>query len=333
MKYDFVTIGGSTEDIAVYTDEGKIIENPDDVLAQKLFAFEYGAKLKVEKAYSTFGGGASNAAVNLAKLGFKVAPIVALGEDDRANRIIENFKTHKVFTELVQKYKGEDSGFSFLLVGTDNEHVVFSHRAANKKLKIGAPELKLLDSAKWIYMTSLSGRWLEVLANVFKSKAKIAWNPGHIQLHKGIGTIGKYLSKTDMMVVNKDEAIELIVSDKNYRNKDNSFFNQIKNLLIVLKGFGPKIVVVTNGKLGADAFDGQKFYHQDVIKERRRMDTTGVGDAFGSTFIAGLEMFNGDIRKAMYASAKNTASVISLQGAQNGLLSKSVIVKAVKKIK
>ena len=81
-------------------------------------------------------------------------------------------------------------------------------------------------------------------------------------------------------------------------------------------------MVITNGRFGADAYDGEKYYHQDIIKERKRLDTTGVGDAFGSTFIAGLVMFNGDISKALKLSAKNTASVICRQGAQNGLLTR-----------
>ena len=62
---------------------------------------------------------------------------------------------------------------------------------------------------------------------------------------------------------------------------------------------GPEVIIITSGKRGADAYDGSKYYHQDVIREKRRKDTTGVGDAFGSTFIAGLELFNGDIKKAM----------------------------------
>jgi len=84
------------------------------------------------------------------------------------------------------------------------------------------------------------------------------------------------------------------------------------------------------GKNGADAYDGRIFYHQDILHERRRMDTTGVGDAFGSTLVAGLELFNGDIAKAMYLSVKNTASVISEQGAQNGLLTKRGVMQVFK---
>ena len=331
MKYDFITVGGSTEDITVFTREGIVIENKDNILQQRLFAFEYGAKLQVDQAYSTFGGGAANAAVCLAKLGLKAAALVALGENGRGERIIENFRASKVDTGLIQRIKGEVSGFSFLLAGQEHEHVIFSNRAANKKLSIGHREIKALDSASWVYITSLSGKWREVLNNVFKTKSRIAWNPGHVQLHAGFKAIGKYLKKTTVLSVNKDEAIELVVTNPKYKKKDKRWLNNVRNLLKAIKECGVKIVVITKGKYGADVYDEKKFYHQDILQERRRMDTTGVGDAFGSTFVAGLELFNNNIPKAMYMSAKNTASVISLQGAQNGLLTRRTILKAYKR--
>jgi sugar/nucleoside kinase (ribokinase family) len=328
MQYDFITIGGATEDITIYTSEGILIDNPDDILRQKLLAFEFGAKLKVDKAYSTFGGGAANAAVCLSYLKFKVAALVRIGNDERGKKILANFKKYGVDTSLVQIDKTEGTGFSFLLVGPGNEHVVFSNRAANTKLVISEKEKEALEGSKWIYMTSLSGKWKEVLKNIFSvSGPKVAWNPGHIQLHGGVEAIGRFLKKTAVLVANKDEAIELVVSDLEYRGKSHQFLNNVKNLLAILKSWGPEIVVVTSGQEGADAYDGKKFFHQDILKERKRVDTTGVGDAFGSTFVAGLEFFDGDIARAMYLGVKNTASVIGEHGAQNGLLNRREILK------
>jgi sugar/nucleoside kinase (ribokinase family) len=327
MKYDFITIGGTTEDITVFTNEGTVIENKDNVLQQRLFAFEYGAKIKVEAAYSTFGGGASNAAVCLSRLGFKTAAMVAVGGDERGQRIMTNFVAHNVSTSLMQVIKNESTGFSFLLVGQEHEHVVFSNRAANNNLRVGPKEVRDLNYANWIYMTSLSGDWKKILDSVFKAKARVAWNPGHVQLHAGFKSIGKYLAKTAVLSVNQDEAIELVITNPKYKDKNLKFLNNIKNLLTVIRDCGPEIVLITRGQDGADVYDGNKFYHQDILNEKSRVDTTGVGDAFGSTFIAGLEFFSGDIQKALYLSSKNTASVIAEQGAQNGLLTKRQILR------
>jgi len=328
MKYDFLTIGGATEDITFYTKEGILVNNKKDVLRQKLLAFEYGAKIKIDRAYSTFGGGAANTAVSFSKLGFRTATILSLGADERGDRIIRNLQKNKVYTKFIKRNDLVGSSFSFLVAGSDNEHIVFSHRASNDKLEINNTDLKRIKLAKWIHMTSLSGNWKKVLQELFSlDNLKISWNPGYRQLSAGAGVLVKYFKKTTVLIVNKDEAIELVLSDKKLKNKNNKFLNNSKNLLKIIKSWGPKIVIITSGHKGADAFDGEKFYHQDILKEKRREDTTGVGDAFGSTFVAGLQIFKGDIQKAMYLGVKNTASVISQQGAQNGLLTKKEILK------
>jgi len=260
MKYDIITIGGATEDITFYTHEGVLIDNKKDILRQKLLAFEYGAKIKVDRAHSSFGGGAANTAVSFSRMGFKVASLVAVGRDERGKRIINNFKRQGVDTRLVQKVKNIETGFSFLLVGPNNEHIVFSNRAANIQLSITNYQLRIIKNTKWIYITSLSGKWEEVLKKIFSAKrAGVAWNPGHVQLAGGLKKIGRYLKKTIVLFLNKDEAIELVMSDPKFKNKGSKYLDKVKNLLIALESKGPKIIVVTNGKHGADAYDPKYF--------------------------------------------------------------------------
>ncbi|MFA6306879.1 MAG: PfkB family carbohydrate kinase [Patescibacteria group bacterium] len=323
MKYDVITIGGATEDITFYTSEGILINNKKDLTRQKLLAFEYGAKIKVDKSFSSFGGGAANAAVCLSGFGFKAACLSAIGEDARGQRILNNFQAHGVDITLVQKVKKIETGFSFLLVGPTNEHIVFSNRAANSELTINNFEVETLYQSEWIYLTSLSGEWKRNLEKIFSVKnEKIAWNPGHRQILTGLSGIGKYFKNTTCLIVNKDEAIELVMSDKKYKTKSRAFLNNVKNLLLALSSYGPKIVVITGGRDGADAICENKIYHQPIIKEKQRADTTGVGDSFGSAFIAGLELYKQDIKKALHLASRNAASVVSIPGAQNGLLSK-----------
>lgn len=326
MKYDVITIGGATEDITLYTQEGVLVDNKDDILKQKLLAFEYGAKIKIDKTFSGFGGGATNAAVCLASLGFKAAALIAVGDDGRGESIKKNLEKRGVDASMVQIIKAVESGFSFLLVGQDNEHIVFSNRAANTKLIINSADLENLKNTNWIYATSLYGQWQDALDKVFSVHGvKVAWNPGNAQFDAGVNILAKYLKKTKVIIVNKDEAIELVVSDEKYKQKSSRYLKNMKNLLAIIQGWGPEIVVITNGKYGADAYNGVKFFHQDILREKKRVDTTGVGDAFGSSFIAGLEFYQGNIEKAMKLAIRNTASVISQQGAQNGLLSRKDI--------
>ncbi len=326
MKYNFITIGGATEDITLYTNEGILIDNKKDLTRQKLLAFEYGAKIKIDKSISSFGGGAANAAVSLSNFGFKTACLCAIGEDSRGQRILSNFQEHGVDMTMVQKIKNIETGFSFLVVGPTNEHIVFSNRAANNELTINDFEMGALDQGEWLYLTSMSGDWKSNLEKIFSVKnIKIAWNPGHRQILTGVLGLEKYFKSTMCLIINKDEAIELVISIKKYKSKSRAFLNSIKNLLLALNSCGPKIVVITGGKQGADAIAEGKIYHQPIIKEKLRADTTGVGDSFGSAFVAGLELYKQDIKKSLNLAARNAASVISIPGAQNGLLSKKDI--------
>ncbi|PLX20922.1 hypothetical protein C0584_04015 [Candidatus Parcubacteria bacterium] len=322
-----ITIGGSTEDISVFTEEGVLIDNKEDILRQNLLAFEFGAKVKVNKSKSSFGGGAANAAACLSSLGFNVSILTAVGSDDRGVRIVKNLKDFGVKSKLIKKIPGESS-FSFILVGPENEHIVFSDRAANNHLRIEDNDLRLISSASWLYVSSLSGSWQDVLNKISSTnKAKIVWNPGGVQLKAGIKVLKKYLERTYVLSLNKDEAIELVLSNEYYRGKDHKFLNNTKNLLHVLKEWGPQIVVITKGQNGAEVYDGTNYYSEKAIKAKRTSDTTGVGDAFASTFLAGLVLYKDDIKKALKLAMYNAASVIEMEGAQRGYLTKKKIPK------
>lgn len=324
MKYDFIVVGGAVEDINFHTEDGLVIDNPKkDILRQKLVGFEYGAKVRVKKMERFPGGGANNAAVSLSRLGFKTALLAAVGEDEAGARLFKNLSDNGVDTRLVKRVKGSETGLSFIVINKDGEHVAFVYRGASDELAVSKIEAQMLSYAKWIYLSSLSGEWEKVLDRVFSLKdPSVAWNPGNAQLLAGASKLKKYLTKTAILMVNRDEAIELAISDKKYKNKDEKFLNDPKNLLPILHGFGPQTVLITDGAGGAHFFDGEKtFYEESLhVPASKIMDTTGVGDAFCSTFVAGLESYEGDVKRSMKLAMKNSAGVLREPGAQNGLL-------------
>ncbi|MFA5358957.1 MAG: PfkB family carbohydrate kinase [Patescibacteria group bacterium] len=318
-KYQFVTIGGSTRDFMFYDPQANFIFTPQNLTQPKSLCFEYGSKIEIEKTYFTFGGGAANAAVNFSLQGFKTAVITAVGNDENGLAVLNNFKKSGVDISLMEKHAGKMTGFSFILTaGREKEHVIFLYRGANNDL--AADVLRGRIKSKWYYLASLSGKkWLAVIDKIFKQKALVAWNPGEQQLKAGYSRLKKYLEKTEIFAVNKDEAIELVLTAKKYKNAGNRL-NDIKFLSKAIKAMGPKIVIVTNGRKGGYVYDGKNFYYQKALsREKDVVDTTGVGDCFNSTFVAGWERF-GDIKKALAAAGKNSASLTTQVGAQNGLL-------------
>lgn len=324
MKYSVITVGGATEDIIFYTAEGVSLNNPKDLLRQHLLAFEAGAKVKIDRSWPSFGGGAANAAVNFAGLGLKCATFVCLGKDDRGDKVRANFKKKGVEIKYLTYSKSLETGFSFVLIDhKSKERIIFSARGANSDLKITPSDQRNLEKGKWIYITSLSGAWSANLKAIFRaSKPLIAWNPGEAQIKAGAKFLKPFLQKTEFLFLNKDEAVELAINLPKFKHlrPTHKFFGNITNLCHIIKSLGPKRLVITDGRHGAYYYDGGEVYAQAPAKEKKRVDVTGVGDAFNSSVIAGLEIYKGDIKKALNLAARNSAAKISHLGAQTGLL-------------
>lgn len=324
MKYDVITIGGATEDVSLYSSDGVLLNSRHDALKQQLLAFEYGSKIVVDKAYSNFGGGATNVAVNLAGLGLKVAPIINLGSDDRGRRIFNNLKKRDVVTKLINIDFNSESAVSFIIINKSGERLIFTDRGSNKKLQLKETCLKSIKNCRWLYIASLANNdWASTLKKIFSlCGPKIIWNPGHEQLVAGYDKLAKFLQQTDILCLNKEEAIELVLSVDEYKHKTIAYLNDVKNLLKIINSFGPQMVLITSGSRGADVYSALKYYHVAPAKTKKVADKTGVGDAFCSTFLFGLEKYKGDIRSALKLASHQAGAVMTTLGAQNGLLKK-----------
>ncbi|OIP22175.1 hypothetical protein COX95_03585 [bacterium CG_4_10_14_0_2_um_filter_33_32] len=313
--YDVITIGGATRDIFFKTDKDWIVKNCDPI-RQQLMCFEYAAKVIPKIAFFSFGGGALNSAVSLKRLGLSISTIASIGNDEIADAISGYLKTEGIDNSLLIRHPGvSKTGISLIIVDESSEHTAILYRGTNNLLKI--KNWNWVKDTKWIYLTSLTGKSgliLNRLKNeLTKNKIKLAWNPGSEQLKKGYEKLKEIIKKTNILILNKDEAKELIIS------KDKKFIlNDSKEIAVRLKKMGPKIAIVTDAANGSFAFDGKEMYHSSILPARP-VDTTGAGDAFGSSFLAGMILHN-DIRKALKMASVNSASVVSHYGSQNGLL-------------
>lgn len=328
-KFMIISFGAVTQDIMFYTDEAVLIKKPKNHLQQELIAFEYGAKIRSEKVNFTFGGGGGNTAVSFAKLGLPVCLIAKVGEDRIGDDYLKNLRNNKVETTLIQKGKSLGSGFSFIInYGDYNEHVIFSFRGANNYLQINEQKLKA-KKAEWYYLASLpKNDLINNLNKIFKiaqkNKIKIAWNPGISELAIGYQGLKNYLNQTEVLIVNYDEAIELAQS-ANIKTKN-------KNILLkTLKNFGPKIVTISHGHWGAYLADGKNNYYEKALP-MVGVNTTGAGDAFGSSLVGGLILFNYNLEKSLKLAIIRSNYVIRKIGAQTGLLPKKESLKLLKKL-
>jgi sugar/nucleoside kinase (ribokinase family) len=104
-------------------------------------------------------------------------------------------------------------------------------------------------------------------------------------------------------------------------------FLDLDRLFRPLADTGAKIIAITAGSEGAQAYDG-KFRYMLPAFDVPVLATLGAGDAFGSAFTA--EIIRGrDVEEAIIAGTANSASVIQNIGAKVGLLSQDSLARLV----
>ncbi len=98
--YDIITVGSSTVDVFAKTKSSGLIKIMDSKGETDLLAYPTGAKILVTELDFTTGGGGTNTAVSLARLGHKVAYLGKMGCGSNAQRIIDELKKEKVDSSL-----------------------------------------------------------------------------------------------------------------------------------------------------------------------------------------------------------------------------------------
>ncbi|MDF1498348.1 MAG: carbohydrate kinase family protein [Patescibacteria group bacterium] len=330
--FDIITIGGATRDITFITDKGKVIKTPENLTEQSLLAFEYGSKIRSEEVFFNFGGGSCNTAATFAKLGLNVAVNCRIGKDDDGESMKKNLKGMGIVTDLIQIDKQRKTGSSLVVVDKkDGDRVIFIYKGASDFLEVKEEEI---NQTKWIYLTSIAGNWQEDLEEINKAisnnNIKLAWNPGATQICAGKKELESVFKNTEILVINKDEAIELVGSDEKIKLNYNETTDP-KILLNIIKKWGPKVIVITDGSEGAYAYDGKNVLYS-LATSKIKIDSTGAGDAFGSALVAGY-ILNNNIETALKYGIINSGNVVSEYGAQNGILSKDEIKKRLEDVK
>lgn len=315
--YDVITVGSATVDALVRTEFSEMIH---DKKQKECIAYPAGAKILMKELVLTTGGGGTNTAVALARLGHKVAFLGKVGSKYNSSRVIQDLKKEKVGTSLIIRSKTGRTGYSIVLDSKKHDRTILAFKGSNNDLKFNEIKLKKLK-AKWFYFSTMIGqsfRTLEKLADyASKNNIKIAFNISSYLAKKGKKYLGKILKKTAILILNREEA-ELLVGKAG-----------INAMLKKISGLGPQIVAITDGKKGAYAYEGKCVYYGNPHNVKI-VETTGAGDAFASSFLSGI-IRKKDIEFAIGLGMANAESVIQHHGAKEILLSYSQALKAMKK--
>lgn len=292
-----------------------------------------GDKVLVSKRWTYSGGGATNAAVALAKLGLKVGIITKLSRDHEADFIEKELKGYniKLLTKRKNKSRLPTSSSSIIVSTKEKDRIIYTYKGASDDLNETDFSFRKLKKAKWVYLASLTGKSFATgkkIAEYCKEhRIPLLWNTSTYLARMGKGRLGPFLKAATILVLNKKEAQLLLESRE----------EEPRKLLEKLQKLGPETVVITqgakkvwalHGAYGDDEKDkndqrdkkGNRYKMYTVSPAKTKVvDTTGAGDAFTATLL-GMLLKGHDFPAALKMGVKNAQSVIKQHGAKNGLL-------------
>lgn len=312
-KYDLISIGDATIDTFLMMDEKDVEVVTQDGRAKVMM--NWGDKLPVQKMYRTVAGNAANNAVGGARLGLKTAFYTVLAHDTGGREIIHKMKKEKVAGEYIVIDDRHGTNASTVISMGGERTILVYHQKRTYVLPELAP-------SRWVYLTSMVTGFETIYNNLLKyiqtHQVKLGFNPGTFQLRKGATFHKSLLRQTEVLFLNKEEAQSWTKNTDDY-----------EELCKRLADFGPKIVVVTDGRRGAFSYSNEGFYYIPEFPGNR-IEATGAGDSFATGFMSAL-LYGQNQGQAMAWGTANAASVVLQVGPQAGLLTRPQIEESLSK--
>ncbi len=268
-----------------------------------------GSKVDIDKVRYEVGGGGTNTAVGLARLGHEVVLIGNVSHDVAGEAVLACLDQENVDSSYVEFVRGGTGCSVILLDAKTGEHTILTHRGVSGEFGNLKPDDLELISPDWLYATSLDGD-MELLLEFFEKahalNAQVMFNPGAAEIEKLPKLIG-LLGEVDVLLVNKREAARIVPG-------------VLLEELLEHLGAYCKIVIITDGAMGSIATNHEETWRLGVYEQTKLRDATGAGDAFGAGFLAKW-VEGAEFSEALQFAAANAASVVREYGAKAGLLS------------
>lgn len=298
---DVVTIGSLTLDAFAYTDRSQLLDAHTPDPSDDRIAFPLGTKIALDSLRFELGGGATNAAAVFQALGLSVAVSGKIGSDFVGDEIVHRLSALSI--GFVGERVYGSSAFSIVLDAINHERTILAHKGASED-----PLCSSIPDARLYYVTSPGPSALEAYAlrlSELRSRGTVVFNASSYLTILGLSVLEHLLRSVDVLICNAEEFEQLVGSD-------------LQAGLRSVHGLGVHIIVVTRGGEGALVSDGE-FVHEAPSRKTEIAETTGAGDAFGSTFASGL-LLGLDLDDVLDRALIQSASVISFPGPKNGVL-------------
>jgi len=317
-----VVFGAAVIDVIMKASSLKVIkghEVPGGVAMCEML----GGKIESEEALVETGGGGTNVAVGLHRLGEAVRLVSRVGEDELGEMIVRKMFKENVDMWHLQRGRGR-TGMSSVLVTNDGQRSIVTFRGESGNIDKAKIDWSEISKADWIQISSLGGD-IDLLSDLVSFSLdkgiRIGMNPGKGEL-ENVDVMKKIIPKVDFVSVNRMEAANLLGVDF---EKENEVVRRYHEL-------GVRVGVITDGKRGASLVNKGRWMKMESFPDKS-IDDTGAGDAFVTGAVYG--MLSGalveDVLKMGLASG---GSVVTKLGAKEGLLTVvDMKKKLIKKIK
>lgn len=265
----------------------------------------YADKILPEKVVFSGGGNGANTAVSFSRLGLHSFLYSVIGDDNIGKQLIASLNDEKIDPKYIQVVKGPTS-YTTAIVFQNERTLLVYHQPWEYHL----PEFEPVD---WVYLTSMGKNYKtaydKTLQYIKKTGAKMSFNPGSFQLKAGLATLKPYFAATDVLFLNREEAMLLT------EQRPSASF---RDLAEALYDMGPKVINITDGPKGAYCFDGHTLLFLDILPVEI-VERTGTGDSYAAGFTAAL-LHGKPLEEAMRWGMANSAGVVGQIGPQAGLL-------------
>lgn len=285
------------------------------------------------------GGKSGNQAVSAAKIGANVQMFGAVGSDENAKFLLNTLESAGVDTSRILRVEGVKSGATVITVdakGGENTIVY----APGSNAKVSVEYINQNDVKQAICSASVLGLCLESPMETVTAAAKIARAAGVKVLLNNSPFVSELprelIENASILLVNEHEMAQLLkISEPEDGNWDDFDWHDAAR---IMHEYGFDEAVVTLGAEGSvvldyAAQDGKKAA-QDGKKAVRicpqrvkAVDTTGCGDAFMGTVLAGLAAGFSLAQSAQVATYVSAYAAMGF-GAQSSYGSAQQVVRA-----
>ena len=237
------------------------------------------------------GGSALYFAVVTAQLGMRSAVVSRIGID-WSNEIISFLSERNVNCDFLKIVKENTTQVKVAYLEDFSKNIAVKEGASYKIQLEDAT--KLAFSARIIHIASALRRSIDeaielqtkIAIRARQKGAFVAFDPQEEYNKVPLQKLGRILKHVTHVHVNKKQLFNI------------TKLSSIKSGVIAIARQGPKIVIVTKGKNGAEVFSSDRAVQIPTLATRM-IDPTGAGDAFFAGFVSDY-LRNKDVKRAGY---------------------------------